>query len=67
MTHYEAILNHIKADAPCSMNHVTRWAESQGFGGSEMIDALNAMKDDGTIKVLVEFDGNGVDIVVELN
>jgi hypothetical protein len=48
------------------MNHVTKWAEYQGFGGEEMVSALNQLKDEGKIKVLVEFDGNGVDLVVEL-
>lgn len=40
MNAYDAILNHIKADAPCSLGHVTGWAVEQGFGGTKLTVAL---------------------------
>jgi len=63
MTHYDAILDHIKADAPCSYKHVTGWAVSQGFGGSKMVFALQSMIRDGVISIHNE-DGS---MIVELN
>lgn len=62
MTHYEAILNHIKADAPCSINHVTGWAVSQGFGGSKFVKAIEQMINNQEITIYN--DGNTT--VVEL-
>jgi hypothetical protein len=63
MTHYDAILNHIKADTPCSYNHVTSWAVSQGFGGSKMVFAIQSMIREGVISIHNE-DGS---MTVELN
>lgn len=60
MTHLDAILNHIKADAPCSYNHVTGWAISQGFGGSKMIDAIHTMLRRGNIDIDTLEDGSTV-------
>jgi hypothetical protein len=54
MTHYDAILNHIKADAPCSINHVIRWANSQGFGGTQMVNAIQALVRDDYISLVVD-------------
>ena len=51
MTHYDAILNHIKADAPCSLGHVTGWAVSQGFGGTKLTVALADMLRDNVITI----------------
>lgn len=62
MTHYEAILGHIKADAPCTINHVTSWAVSQGFGGSQFVKAIEQMINNHEITIYN--DGNTV--VVEL-
>ena len=63
MTHYQAILGHIQADAPCSYKHVTRWAISQGFGGSRMVFAIQSMIRDGVITIIND-DGCAI---VELN
>jgi hypothetical protein len=63
MTHYEAILGHIKADAPCSYSHVTGWAVSQGFGGSKMVRAISKMVKNRTIGIITEDD---LSITVEL-
>lgn len=63
MTHYEAILDHIKADAPCSYNHVINWANSQGFGGSKMVNAVRQLLQDKVINMSSE-DGS---ITIELN
>lgn len=62
MTHYDAILNHIKADTPCTFNHVKGWAVSQGFGGSQFIKAIEQMINNGEIMVIDE----GHHMVVEL-
>jgi hypothetical protein len=62
MTHYEAILNHIKADTPCSYSHVTGWAVSQGFGGTQMVKAIRQLFNDRIINIET-IDG---DVVVEL-
>ena len=62
MTHYDAILNHIKADAPCSFAHVTGWAVSQGFGGTQMITAIRQLFNEHLINIET-IDG---DVVVEL-
>lgn len=62
MTHYEAILGHIKADAPCTINHVTSWAVTQGFGGSKFVKAIEQMINNGEIMVIDE----GSHMVVEL-
>lgn len=51
MTHYEAVLNHIKADAPCSLGHVTVWAVSQGFGGTKLTVALADLIRDSIISI----------------
>jgi hypothetical protein len=64
MTHYEAILGHIKADAPCSYNHVINWATAQGFGGSKMVSAISKMVKNRTISIVTEAD---LSITVELN
>ena len=62
MTHYDAILGHIKADTPCTMNHVAGWAVSQGFGGSKFIKAIETMLNYNVITITKE---DGV-MVVEL-
>lgn len=64
MTHYEAILNHIKADAPCSYNHVINWANSQGFGGSQLVNAIRRLLREKTISMYNEDDFS---ITIELN
>ena len=38
------IQEHIEADSPCSLKHVTTWAKVQGFGGSKMIVAIQELK-----------------------
>jgi len=45
------LLDHISADAPCSLAHVTDWARAQGFGGSRMIQAIHQLKMDGHIVI----------------
>jgi hypothetical protein len=45
------LLDHISADSPCSLEHVTTWAKSQGFGGSKMIQALHQLKMDKHINI----------------
>ena len=62
MTHYDAILGHIQADTPCTMNHVAGWAISQGFGGSKFIKAIETMLNYNVITITKE---DGV-MVVEL-
>lgn len=56
MTHYDAILNHIKADAPCSLTHVTNWATYQGFGGTEMVRTIKQLTTDGWISLQADED-----------
>ncbi len=51
MTHYDAILDHIKATNPCSYIGVMKWARSQGFGGSKMVSALQRMINEQTIGI----------------
>lgn len=46
-----ALLDHIAADGPCSLSHVTSWAASQGFGGSKMVQALHQLKIDNQIGI----------------
>lgn len=62
MTHYNAILGHIQADAPCSFAHVTRWAVSQGFGGTQMVNAIQALIRDDHIKLVVDEDTTTVEL-----
>jgi hypothetical protein len=38
------IQEHIQADAPCSLSHVTSWAKVQGLGGSKMVKAIQELK-----------------------
>jgi hypothetical protein len=45
------LLDHISADSPCSLEHVTSWAKSQGYGGSKMVQALHQLKQDNQIVV----------------
>lgn len=45
------IQDHIEADAPCSLAHVTSWAKVQGFGGSKMVKAIQSLKDQGIITI----------------
>jgi hypothetical protein len=49
--HMRALLDHIAADAPCSLSHVTSWASKQGLGGSKMIQALHQLKLDKQISI----------------
>lgn len=49
--HMRALLDHIAADGPCSLQHVTSWASSQGFGGSKMVQALHQLKIDNQINI----------------
>ena len=46
-----ALLDHISADGPCSLSHVTSWASSQGYGGSKMVQALHQLKIDNQIGI----------------
>ena len=46
-----ALLDHIAADGPCSLSHVTSWAASQGYGGSKMVQALHQLKIDNQINI----------------
>lgn len=62
MNHYDAILGHIQADTPCTMNHVASWAISQGFGGSKFVKAIETMLNYNVITITKE---DGV-MVVEL-
>jgi hypothetical protein len=64
MTHYDAILNHIKADAPCSLGHVTGWAVSQGFGGTKLTVALADMLKNNIITIDSE-DDHTVELIGE--
>lgn len=63
MTHYEAILSHIQSDAPCAYTRVTGWAESQGFGGSKMVYAIQSMIREGVISLHKENDSMIVDLL----
>jgi hypothetical protein len=45
------LLDHISADAPCSLSHVASWASKQGFGGSKMVQALHQLKLDKQISI----------------
>lgn len=49
--HMRVLLDHISADGPCSLEHVTSWAKSQGFGGSKMIQAIHQLKVDRQINI----------------
>lgn len=49
--HMNALLDHIAADGPCSLSHVTSWAASQGYGGSKMVQALHQLKIDNQINI----------------
>lgn len=49
--HMRALIDHISADGPCSLSHVTSWASSQGFGGSKMVQALHQLKLDKQINI----------------
>jgi hypothetical protein len=49
--HMRVLLDHISADGPCSLSHVTSWASSQGFGGSKMVQALHQLKLDKQISI----------------
>lgn len=64
MTHYEAVLNHIKADAPCSFKGVMNWANSQGFGGAGFSNAIAEMLFNDEINIIDE--GGSVGVIVEL-
>ena len=55
-----ALLDHISADAPCSLSHVTSWASQQGFGGSKMVQALHQLKLDKQITIN---DDNTVELI----
>ena len=54
------LLDHISADGPCSLSHVTSWAISQGFGGSKMVQALHQLKLDQQISIN---DDNTVELI----
>jgi hypothetical protein len=54
------LLDHISADGPCSLSHVTSWASSQGFGGSKMVQALHQLKLDKQISIN---DDNTVELI----
>jgi len=58
--HMNALLDHISADGPCSLSHVTFWAASQGFGGSKMVQALHQLKLDKQISI---DDDNTVELI----
>ena len=58
--HMNALLDHIAADGPCSLSHVTSWASSQGFGGSKMVQALHQLKIDKHISI---HDDNTVELI----
>jgi hypothetical protein len=64
MTHYDAILNHIKADAPCSFRHVINWENSQGFGGTKFAEAITELLWNDEINIIDE--GGSVGVIVEL-
>lgn len=64
MTHYQAILEHIQADAPCSYNHVINWANAQGFGGSQLVNAIRRLLREKTISMYNEDDFS---ITIKLN
>lgn len=49
--HMRALLDHIAADGPCSLSHVTSWAAKQGYGGSKMVQAIHQLKIDGQISI----------------
>lgn len=54
------LLDHISADGPCSLYHVTSWASSQGYGGSKMVQALHQLKIDRQINI---DDSNTVELI----
>lgn len=54
------LLDHISADGPCSLSHVTSWASSQGYGGSKMVQALHQLKLD---KQIIINDDNTVELI----
>ena len=58
--HMNALLDHIAADSPCSLSHVTSWASKQGFGGSKMVQALHQLKLDKQITIN---DDNTVELI----
>jgi hypothetical protein len=64
MTHYDAILNHIKADAPCSFSHVVNWAAVNGFGGTKFSSAIAEMLFNDEINIIDE--GGDIGVIVEL-
>ena len=57
----EIIRDHIEASAPCMLKGVISWAKSQGYGGTPVICALYALKNDGVI--WTDFDDDGETIV----
>ena len=65
MTNQEYILDHISADAPCSLFHVASWAEHQLNMPSrlEFFNIIDTLASSGVISLEVTDSGLVVDLI----